>query len=51
MFRRKREKVTGGWKKIYIFSNLYLSPDIVRVVKSTEDEISEECSTHGSDGK
>jgi hypothetical protein len=36
MFEPKRDKVTGGWRKLHIeeLHNLYPSPTIIRIIKS-----------------
>jgi hypothetical protein len=36
IFGPKREEVTGGWRKLHIeeLHNLYLSPYIIRMIKS-----------------
>jgi hypothetical protein len=36
IFGRKREEVTGGWRKLHNeeLHNLYSSPDIIRLIKS-----------------
>jgi hypothetical protein len=37
IFGRKRDKVTGGWRKLNNeeLHSLYFSPDIIRVIKSS----------------
>jgi hypothetical protein len=37
IFGPKRDEVTGGWRKLHNeeFHNLYFSPDIIRVTKSS----------------
>jgi hypothetical protein len=39
MFGCEREKVLGGWRKLHIdkLHNVYVSPIIVRVIKSRMD--------------
>jgi hypothetical protein len=36
IFGPKRDRVTGGWRKLYIevLHNLYSSPSIIRIIKS-----------------
>jgi hypothetical protein len=36
IFRRKRDEVTGGWRKLHNeeLHNLYSSPSIIRMIKS-----------------
>jgi hypothetical protein len=36
IFRPKRVKEAGGWRKLYneVLQNLYTSPNIIRVIKS-----------------
>jgi hypothetical protein len=40
IFGPKRDEVTGEWRKLHSeeLHNLYLSPDIIRQVKSSQDE-------------
>jgi len=46
IFGSKREKLVGGWRKLYNegLRDLYDSPNIIRAIKSM---MSWECSTHG----
>jgi hypothetical protein len=39
-----RIETSGG----LFFVNLYSSPDIIRMIKSKEDEMARACSTHGN---
>jgi hypothetical protein len=53
IFETKREEMAGGCRRLHNeeLHNLYASPNIVRVIQITEDELGGTCSTHGRDGK
>jgi hypothetical protein len=48
LFVRKRDEVAGGRRKVHNeeLHNLYFSPNIIRMIKSKDDEMSVACSTH-----
>jgi hypothetical protein len=48
IFWSKRKEVTGEWRRLHnkeVFS-LYFSLNIIRVIKSSENEIDRACSTY-----
>ena len=49
IFGTNRDEVTIEWRKVHneYFNVFYLSPNIVRVIKSLKNEISMACSTYG----
>jgi hypothetical protein len=49
IFGRNREEVADGWRRLHNEENrkVYASPNIVRLIKSKEDEMGRTCSTHG----
>jgi hypothetical protein len=49
IFRPKRGKVTGDWRKLHNeeLHNLYSSPSIIRMIK--DDEVGRACSTNGGE--
>jgi hypothetical protein len=49
IFGLKRDEVMGEWRKLHNeeLHNLYLSPDIIRQVKSRRMRWAGACSTHG----
>jgi hypothetical protein len=53
MFGRKRDEVSGGWRKLHNkeFHNLYSSPNIINMIKSEEEDMNRTYSAHGGDNK
>jgi len=52
IFRPKREKVTGGWRKLHNeLYNLYCIPNNIRGGRIKEDEIGVACCMHRRDEK
>jgi len=51
IFRPKRDEVTGMWRKLHDeeLTDLYCSPNIVRVIKSITTETGRACSTYGGE--
>jgi hypothetical protein len=49
IFGPKRDEVTGEWRRLHNeeLSDLYSSPNIIRVIKSKKSEVSGACSTYG----
>jgi hypothetical protein len=49
IFGPYRDEVTGEWRKLHSgeLRNLYSSPDIIRRIKSEENEVGRACGTHG----
>jgi hypothetical protein len=49
IFGPKRDEVTGEWRKIHLeeLTNIYSSPDIIRVIKPDKNEMSWACSIYG----
>jgi hypothetical protein len=53
IFGPKRENGVGDWRRLHNedLHNLYTSPNIIRVIKMKEDEMSRACSMDGRDEK
>jgi hypothetical protein len=53
IFGLKREEVAGEWRRLNDeeLHNLYVSPNIIRVIKSRRDERGGTCIKHGRDKK
>jgi len=53
IFGPKREEVAGGWRKPHNeeLHNLYISQNIVKVIKSKADKMGGTFSTHENDAK
>jgi hypothetical protein len=51
IFGPKRNEVTGDLGKLHNeeLHNLYFSPNIIRIIKSIEDEMGRACGTNGRD--
>jgi hypothetical protein len=51
IFGPKRDRVTGGWRKLYNeeLHNLYFSPSIIRIIKVEENEVGGTCGTNGQE--
>jgi len=51
IFGPKRDEVTGDWRKLHNeeLSDLYCSPNIVRVIKSKKNEMGGACSAYGGE--
>jgi hypothetical protein len=49
VFRRKRDEILGGWRKLHneVLHNLYSSPNIINNGQVKEDEMDIPCSTYG----
>jgi hypothetical protein len=49
IFGPKRDEMIGGWRKLHNekLHNLYPSPNIIRMIKSSRMEMGRACSTHG----
>jgi hypothetical protein len=50
IFRRKKDEVTGGWRKLHNeeLHNLHSSPSIIRMIKSRKIRWTGHCSTNGA---
>jgi hypothetical protein len=51
IFGPKRDRVTGGWKKLHNeeLHNVYSSPSIIRIIKSRRIEVGRTCGTNGGE--
>jgi len=51
IFGPKRSEVTEEWRKLHTeeLSDLYCSPNIVRVIKIENNEMGGSCSTYGGE--
>jgi acyl-coenzyme A synthetase/AMP-(fatty) acid ligase len=51
IFGPRRDELTKDWRKLHNeeLHNLYSSPNIIRMIKSKEDEMGRACSTNGGD--
>jgi hypothetical protein len=51
--RPKRDEVTEDWRKLHEedLHNLYSLSNIIRMIKSKEDQIGSACGAHGGDDK
>jgi hypothetical protein len=51
IFGSKRDEDTGGWRKLHNeeFRNLYISPSMIRMIKSRRMSWTRTCSTNGGE--
>jgi hypothetical protein len=53
IFGSMRDEMAGSWRKLCVkkLHNLYSSPNIVRIIKSSEVGMCGACNTHGGNEK